>query len=295
MRPGVVSNSFLSGFFQSDDPMGYTLGVAVVLHIVFIFGITFSEVEKQASQQVLEITLSQSKSKNAPEEADFLAQSNQEASGTKDEKLELSTDVKADFHDNVIREVQPDPAAMKKAIKAPKRLLTTLGASSFKSREMLNKEGEEFLRAELAELMRQRQTEISSLEAKLAEQKQIYAKRPRKRQLSAEATKEARDARYLDSFRRSVERTGNLYYPEEAKSRQIFGEVRLLVAVRSNGGVDSVRVLKSSGHRVLDDAAVNSVKRAAPFEVFPPELRKDTDILEIIRTWRFEKAGYSSR
>ena len=295
MRSGPTSNSFLSGLFQFDEPMGYTLGLAVVFHLVLIFGITFSEIEKQASQQVLEITLAQSKSATAPQEADFLAQSNQEASGTKDEKRELSTNVKADFHDNVVRDVQPDPVAMKSALEKPKRLLTTLGQSTFKSRELLEKEQQEFLRAELAELMRQRQKEIASLEAKLAEQKQVYAKRPRKRQLSAEATKEVRDARYLDSFRRTVERTGNLYYPKEAKARQIFGEVRLVVAIRSNGSVEKVRVLKSSGHRILDDAAVNSVKRAAPFDAFPAELRKDTDILEIVRTWRFEKGGYFSR
>ena len=295
MQFGVISKSFLSGFFQTDEPMAYTLGIAVALHAILVFGITFTEIEKQASQQVLEITLAQSKSVTAPQEADFLAQSNQEASGTKDEKLELSTDVKADFHDNVVREVQPDPEMIKGGTATPRRLLTTLGLSSFKTWEMLKKEEKDFLEAELAELTRQRQKEISSLEAKLKEQKQLYAKRPRKRQLSAEATKEARDARYLDSFRKTVERTGNLYYPLQARARQIFGEVRLMVAVRSNGSVDEVRILKSSGHHILDNAAVNSVKQAAPFDAFPPELRKDTDILEIVRTWRFEKGGYSSR
>lgn len=295
MQLSLSSNSFLSNVLHTNEPMGYTFGLAVIIHVVFIFGITFTEVERQASQQVLEITLAQNKSITPPQEADYLAQTNQEASGTLDEKRELMTDVKADFHDNVIRDVQPDPAAMRRSEESPKRLLTTLGKSSFKSREMLEQEQREFLKAELAELMRQRQQEIASLEAKLAQQKQIYAKRPRKRQLSAEATREARDARYLDSFRRTVERTGNLFYPQQAKAKGIYGEVRLLVAIRSNGSVEKVKVLKSSGHRILDDAAVSSVRRASPFEAFPAELRKDTDVLEIIRTWRFEKGGYFGR
>ena len=294
MQSGAAPKSFLIGMFQTDEPMGYTLGIAVVIHIALVFGITFTEIEKRASQQVLEITLAQTKSLTAPQEADFLAQSNQEASGTIDEKRELSTDVKADFHDNVVRDVQPDPEMRKGGAKTPKRLLTTLGQSSFYSRELLEKEQKEFLQAELAELTRQRQKEIASLEAKLREQKQVYAKRPRKRQLSAEATKEARDARYLDSFRKTVERTGNLYYPEQARARQLYGEVRLMVAIRSNGSVAKVEILKSSGHRTLDYAAVSSVNHAAPFEAFPAELRKDTDVLEIVRTWRFEKGGYTS-
>ena len=36
------------------------------------------------------------------------------------------------------------------------------------------------------------------------------------------------------------------------------------------------------------------VRIAAPFSVFPPEIKQDTDILEIIRTWRFGKGDFLS-
>ena len=62
-----------------------------------------------------------------------------------------------------------------------------------------------------------------------------------------------------------------------------------MVAVRADGSVQEVRVLKSSGQRILDQAAIDIVRLAAPFAPFPPEIRQDTDILEIIRTWQFEK------
>ena len=55
-----------------------------------------------------------------------------------------------------------------------------------------------------------------------------------------------------------------------------------------------VRILDSSGYAILDDAAVRIVQLAAPFAPFPPEMRRNTDVLEIIRTWQFRRNHYSS-
>ena len=51
----------------------------------------------------------------------------------------------------------------------------------------------------------------------------------------------------------------------------------------------NVELLESSGHDVLDQAAIRIVKLSAPFAPFPDELRQTTDVLEIIRTWQFRK------
>jgi protein TonB len=48
-----------------------------------------------------------------------------------------------------------------------------------------------------------------------------------------------------------------------------------------------VWVRRSSGHKLLDDAAVRIVKLAAPYAPFPAEIRKETDVLDITRTWQF--------
>jgi protein TonB len=58
--------------------------------------------------------------------------------------------------------------------------------------------------------------------------------------------------------------------------------------------VEEVRILESSGEAVLDDAAQQIVRLAAPFAPFPTEIRKEADRLEIIRTWRFEMTGFST-
>ena len=84
---------------------------------------------------------------------------------------------------------------------------------------------------------------------------------------------------------------GNLNYPQQAREQQIYGSLRMLVALRPTGTVQEIRILQSSGQRVLDEAAIEIVRLAAPFEPFPEELRGSVDILEIIRTWRFHQGN----
>ncbi|WP_286807574.1 energy transducer TonB, partial [Marinimicrobium sp. UBA4209] len=91
-----------------------------------------------------------------------------------------------------------------------------------------------------------------------------------------------------------IERTGNRHYPQEALNRRITGSLRLSVAINPDGTIHEVEVLHSSGHRLLDQAAVQIVHLAAPFNSFPPEIRQEYDRLEIIRTWNFEIAGLST-
>ena len=49
------------------------------------------------------------------------------------------------------------------------------------------------------------------------------------------------------------------------------------------------RINKSSGYKVLDQAAIRIVRLAAPFERFPESIKADTDILHITRTWTFTR------
>ena len=87
---------------------------------------------------------------------------------------------------------------------------------------------------------------------------------------------------------------GNRNFPKEALSQKIFGSLRLATTLKPNGTIHSVEILQSSGHSVLDNAALQIVHLASPFPPFPPEIRKDTDQLEIIRTWNFEISGLST-
>ena len=88
-----------------------------------------------------------------------------------------------------------------------------------------------------------------------------------------------------------MERIGSLNFPEEAKRRQIFGSLLLNVCIKPDGSLDRVEIVRSSGHGILDDAAIRIARLAAPYAPLPKDIRKDTDILCIYRTWMFTRSN----
>ncbi|MGE0485136.1 MAG: energy transducer TonB [Gammaproteobacteria bacterium] len=127
---------------------------------------------------------------------------------------------------------------------------------------------------------------LASLNAELQQRLDSHAKRPRQKYISAN-TREYRYAAYMEAWRAKVERIGNLNYPEEARRRNLSGSLLLDVALNPDGSVDEITVRRSSGHQVLDDAAVRIVELAAPFAPFPDDVREEVDILHVTRTWNF--------
>jgi protein TonB len=137
------------------------------------------------------------------------------------------------------------------------------------------------------ELM-QRTLEAMRLEARVAKDIEIYQQRPKRRFVGARA-EEYRLARYVEDWRAKIERIGNLNYPEAARQFKLYGNLLLTVSIRSDGSVESVEINRSSGQTVLDAAAVKIVEMSAPFAAFPPDIKRDTDVLHITRTWMFTK------
>ena len=123
-------------------------------------------------------------------------------------------------------------------------------------------------------------------EARLARDLQQYESAPRRRFVGAQA-RELRFALYLDQWREKIERTGTTNYPADARGR-IYGNLRLTVAIRADGSIESLEFDRRSGRIELDQAAERIVRMAAPFAPLPPEVRRDTDVLVITRTWFFE-------
>ena len=278
---------------SANDRILFTLFIAGMFHALIILGLGWEFPAPEPAPAALEIVLAQSKSDKAPDKADYIAQANQEGSGELDKNALPTTDELAQFQDNEIREIQPlqQSASQKRVEPSNSKIITTIGDSKQQIAEQ--KPSPEDRKVEMTKeerlAMIQRSLEIASLEAQLEEQKQQHAKRPRKRQLTSVSTKESRDAYYLQGWSKKIETVGNLNYPAEARRKKIYGNLRLMVAVKADGSVQEVRILKSSGFKVLDQAAIDIVRLASPFMPFPPEIRKDTDILEIIRTWQFEK------
>jgi protein TonB len=134
----------------------------------------------------------------------------------------------------------------------------------------------------------QRTLEAMRLEAQVAREFDAYQKRPKRKFVGARA-QEYRFARYVEDWRLKVERIGNLNYPEAARQLKLYGSLLLSVAIRADGTLDSVEVNRSSGQRILDAAAVRIVEMGAPYAPLPADIRRDTDVLVITRTWSFTK------
>ena len=130
--------------------------------------------------------------------------------------------------------------------------------------------------------------EINRLEALLAKQEDEYQKRPKRKFIGAR-TQEYRFAMYVDAWRQKVETVGNLNYPEAAKQNKLYGQLRLTVSIRADGSLEGIEINKSSGSKVLDEAARHIVQLAAPYARFPDNVSQDTDILSITRTWTFTR------
>lgn len=126
---------------------------------------------------------------------------------------------------------------------------------------------------------------IARMEAQISRQLDEYNKRPRKTFIGSRA-REYRFAQYVEDWRLKVERIGNLNYPEGARGK-IYGSLVLTVSIKADGNLASVEIQRSSGHSILDLAAEHIVKMAAPYAGFPTNIKRDTDILVITRTWTF--------
>ena len=283
---------------SATDRFTFTLFLALVLHLILLFGVHIGLPDKLPSMTSLEVILAQHHTEEEPEDADFLAQTNQVGSGTEAEKLKPTTDQLASFDDAVIRDVKPLPqeATQKPIQPTVATQLSTTGKTEQTTVKTPTSELDREVKISKEEMLANlnRQIEMASYEAALEAKRQAYAKRPKKRVLTSASTKRAADAAYLEAWRRKIEYIGNLNYPAEAKRKKIHGELRLLVAINSDGTLKEMKILKSSGERVLDQAAMEIVKLASPFSTFPPEIKQDTDILEIIRTWRFGKGDFLS-
>ena len=283
---------------NSNDRMMFALFLALTAHAMIVLGISFSAEPPPTFSSTLDVTLAGYRSEKAPEKADFLAQENQEGSGTLDEARMMTTDVEAEFHANDIREnIQKEQQAS-----APRRIdseqRTVITASKSPVKEVQVSSSEDAPAQDLPEgpdqSLLQRSLEIASLHAKVDSLRQMYAKKPKVQRLTAASTMKSSDAYYVNSWRRSVEQIGDLNYPKEAENCYDNCRLRLLVSINPDGTLHELSVLESSGRRVLDEAAMRIVRLASPFAPFTDDMRKDMDRLEIIRTWQFKGNRYLS-
>ncbi|PCM43944.1 energy transducer TonB [Marinobacter sp. ANT_B65] len=279
------------------DRFSFTLFMALVVHAVVVLGITFAPESPRSSAQTMEITLSQFDDEQAPEKADFLAQTNQQGSGTEEDALEMTTPQPSEVSQAEVAQVQPEPQSQTEPVLRQARTVVQTESQSthqVQEPEQLARPEDEPLPVREKKSLMERSLEIASLEARFDAQQQAYARKPRVMRVTAASTLKSTNAWYVQNWVSKVTRVGNINYPTEARRAGVYGTLRLLVSMQKDGTIKEVAILQSSGSTLLDDAAIRIVRMAAPFAPFPEEMRNEVDELEIIRTWSFQQRGLTS-
>lgn len=279
--------------FNAFDRLGLTLFFATVVHAVIILGVTFTIDNPRIlpPDRTLEIIVVQNRtSDKASKDADFLAQTSQQGSGNEEEVVRPKTQTPVPTlktTDKPMGENRPVSVPAQPQLPTERPVLATEQSAAKKATiAPTTPRPKPAKRLNTTELMASANQEIARMTAELDQDMAAYASRPRHKHISA-ATREYKYANYLDAWKRKVERIGNLNYPDEAKRQKLYGNLVLQVSLKPDGTIAEIQVLKSSGHKLLDDAAIRIVRLAAPYAPFPSEIREETDILDITRTWQF--------
>jgi len=276
---------------QARDRFGFCLFLAIALHLAVILGIGFSVDKNTANNRSIEVTLAVANDDRAPERAQFIAATDQMGSGTQIHAEEMTTTARSEFHAPTEHTAQQHTATKATPDAASRRTVTTSIQAPDVAHTPSPTMQEASPTAPAARFDREQMIrEIASLEARIAAEKQALANRPRTRTLNTVAARSAAEAAYLNMWREKCERIGRANYPPGG----LQGEVLMLVSILSDGSLEAVRILKSSGHQQLDQAALNTVRQASPYQPFNVEMRKSYDRLEFTRTWQFTKTGFGS-
>lgn len=307
---------------SSADRLGATIFLAVLAHLILILGVTFVPEDRPERRiERLDVVLVPPSAEPAPDRPDFLAQANRDGGGDAPGKTRPERPRSApppagasaaatavDVGEPAMPAAGTKGASVRTAAEAALVEPAPSVAQPRPGREPIGPRaapgGATDARPEAepdpvpapgapaapggggAATSMDRGREIAALERKL----RAYAERPRRKWISAR-TREHEFAAYMDAWRRKVERVGNLNYPFEAVRRGLSGSLLLEVALNPDGTVEAIALRRSSGERVLDDAAVRIVRLAAPFAEFPEGIAEEVDVLHIERTWLFHSGS----
>jgi len=267
--------------------LAMALSISVVLHAV-VLSIHFKLPDKlrRLTPSQVEVVLVNSKTHTRPARPEVYAQSNLDGGGDTERqrraksplpvlrRAERGTDLRQTARR--VKELEAQQRQLLSQAQATQKVAPSEPKPKAEARSQIS--GTELAESALI---------IARMEAQIARQIEEYNKRPRKTFVGARAA-EVRYALYVEDWRQKIERIGNLNYPEGARGK-IYGKLRLTVSINSDGTVAGLDLDRSSGHKILDAAAQRIVRLGAPYAKFPPDIRKETDILVITRTWHFAR------
>ena len=287
-----------------NDRIGMTLCLAIIFHAIIILGVTFTAEDRITPRyDTMEIILVQQKDPEPNEDSKLLAQADLTGGGETADEVTPSTPVQPPFPDQTAKltatsgnppdsdlepEAQTENTTESESKKSdPDETLTARNADAeATSQKSSTKPKRQQKKLPTASELLRNIPEIAALSARIDKKLEAKAQRPRRRFISA-STKSYKYAAYMEAWRSKVERVGNLNYPDEARKRKLSGSLILDVALNPDGSISEITIRRSSGYKILDDAAIRIVHLASPFAPFPENISDETDILHITRTWQF--------
>lgn len=259
---------------NTTDRLATTLTFAVLLHGVVILGVGFSGEDGSTDNTTVEVTLVQGNTDTAPQDADYLANANQIGEGNTTEHVRPETP-RAGLPQ--LPSPRNQEAARAETATTP---ITTIADAQYHALRKNERRPPLQMRLLHAGNL---PTDPFSAEGDTA---QAYNETPREKFIAVN-TRASGYAEYIEGWRRKVERLGNLNYPDAARREGLSGTVRIEVALNADGGIRQVRVRVPSRYRELDEAALRIIRLASPFAPFPPQIRRDTDVLRFAFDWQF--------
>jgi periplasmic protein TonB len=306
---------------SGDDRMSVAVFIAIIIHAAVVLGVSFEpEPIPENARNSLDIILVQTRDKaKDPEDAKLLAQRSTNGGADEDSLVRPTTPVASTMDASRAEPVAsaaptppPAPSAPQRAIRdhvEPIKGAYVMSVAESAAQDQVaaaprprprakprrsklakvaqdTSESEQTTPRISASQLVTQGLSMASMTSELDKRVMAYTNKPKRKWISSR-TREVKYAAYMESWRAKVERVGNLNYPDEARRRRMSGKLQLDVSLKSDGSINRITVRRSSGKRVLDDAAIRIVKLAAPFSKFPESFAKEVDILHIERTWQF--------
>jgi periplasmic protein TonB len=273
-----------------NERLSATLALSLIVHGMLVLGLGFALDDAAPVVPTLDVILSQTQTPLTPKEADFLAAANQQGGG-ESAQAKRPRDSQAGWIPQPETGLAPQPlrAQSPQTVPPPETRVVTATRSDTTVPPPETRPQPDQPELPASDRKVQRDAEMARLAAEYHLRSELYAKRPKRKFVSA-STREYAYANYLRAWVDRAERVGNLNYPDEARRRRLSGQLVISVAVRRDGSVEQTRIIRSSGIALLDSTALRIVKLAEPFPPLP-ETEEKIDVLHVTRTWNFLAGG----
>lgn len=270
--------------------LGTSLLLSIGVHAVLLLAVGVAVEQAAPVVPTLDVILTRTSNALTPKQADFLAQASHQGGG-EDERSNRPRDNQA----GLAAQAEPGVAPRTLTAQAPEprpapqvRVVSSARGEAVVEPDRATPEASERPLPRGAERV-ERDMAMARLAAEIHLNSQRYAKRPKRKFVSASTTEYAWAA-YLRQWVDRAERVGNLNYPDEARRRGLSGTVVINIGVRRDGSVERADIVRSSGVALLDSAALRIARLAEPYPPLP-KTAEDPDILNVVRTWQFLPEG----